>query len=319
MDPTVGQARAAGRSGSWPSGVVFGWTARTISRRIQDSGLRYRTRKGLTLAAYVAAAVFVSVVFSERFGSFTVAFGVAGAGIAFALQEVIASIGRLAGGVVRRLLPARRPRPARRHPRRRHRRRRPAHHAHGVRPVGERRPVQRAHRPGRQQLRVQGAGLQLLGRLPVPVGRDHAAGQVRQRLPPGARADAEGGRRGGRRLRAKRRDRPGEAVVQQVHDRGCRSCAPTVTLTGQSELDRVHAALRGRLQDAPHHQGPAVHADARGESTRSGGPRRHRRLDAQHREGRTARGAHRGRPPGRAGEARRGRLIGDGAEPRGRQ
>lgn len=65
---------------------------RTLARRIQDAGLRYRTRKGVTLMAYLLAFLFVAAVFSERLGGFTVAFGVAGAGIAFALQEVIASI-----------------------------------------------------------------------------------------------------------------------------------------------------------------------------------------------------------------------------------
>ena len=92
MDPTA-RKLAVLAIGLLAIRLVFGWAARVISRRIQDSGLRYRTRKGLRLGAYLAAAVFAAVVFSERFAGFTVAFGVAGAGIAFALQEVIASIG----------------------------------------------------------------------------------------------------------------------------------------------------------------------------------------------------------------------------------
>ncbi len=91
LDPTVGKLVVL-VLGLVVIRVVYAWTARTMARRIQDSGLRYRARKGLSLVAYVFAAVFVTVVFSERFASFTVAFGVAGAGIAFALQEVIASI-----------------------------------------------------------------------------------------------------------------------------------------------------------------------------------------------------------------------------------
>ncbi|HQZ37854.1 MAG TPA: mechanosensitive ion channel [Vicinamibacterales bacterium] len=67
-------------------------TQRSLTRRVEDSGLRYRTRKAVTLAGYVAAFLLAGAVYSERLGSFTVAFGVAGAGIAFALQEVIASI-----------------------------------------------------------------------------------------------------------------------------------------------------------------------------------------------------------------------------------
>jgi small-conductance mechanosensitive channel len=40
----------------------------------------------------VTGIVFIAAVFNDRLGQFTVAFGVAGAGIAFALQEVIASV-----------------------------------------------------------------------------------------------------------------------------------------------------------------------------------------------------------------------------------
>ena len=40
---------------------------------------------------YLAVVIFVALVFSDKLGGFTVAFGVAGAGVAFALQEVIAS------------------------------------------------------------------------------------------------------------------------------------------------------------------------------------------------------------------------------------
>lgn len=92
LDPTVGKLVLLA-AGLLLIRVIFGWAARATSRQIQDAGLRYRARKGLTLTAYLAAGLFVAVVFSERFASFTVAFGVAGAGIAFALQEVIASIG----------------------------------------------------------------------------------------------------------------------------------------------------------------------------------------------------------------------------------
>ena len=65
---------------------------RSLSRRVRDANLRYRVRKEVTLLAYVAAVLFVAVVFSERLSGFTVAFGVAGAGVAFALQEVSASV-----------------------------------------------------------------------------------------------------------------------------------------------------------------------------------------------------------------------------------
>jgi len=52
--------------------------------------VRYRTRKFISFIGYISAILILSIVFSDRLGGLTVAFGVAGAGIAFALQEVIA-------------------------------------------------------------------------------------------------------------------------------------------------------------------------------------------------------------------------------------
>jgi small-conductance mechanosensitive channel len=65
---------------------------RTAGRYLRDNTTRYQARKLVTFAGYLAAAVFVALVFSDRFGGFTVTLGVAGAGVAFALQEVIASV-----------------------------------------------------------------------------------------------------------------------------------------------------------------------------------------------------------------------------------
>jgi len=65
---------------------------RSVGRYIADSDTRYRARKFVTFAGYLAGFILLGAIFSERLASFTVAFGVAGAGIAFALQEVIASV-----------------------------------------------------------------------------------------------------------------------------------------------------------------------------------------------------------------------------------
>lgn len=73
-------------------GVLVRFSRQVLAHRIQDSDRRYQTRKFITFSGYVAALVFVLVLFSSRLSSLTVAFGVAGAGIAFALQEVIASV-----------------------------------------------------------------------------------------------------------------------------------------------------------------------------------------------------------------------------------
>ena len=64
----------------------------SLSARVEDNTTRYRTRKLVEFASYLVMALFVATVFSDKLGGFTVAFGVAGAGIAFALQEVIASV-----------------------------------------------------------------------------------------------------------------------------------------------------------------------------------------------------------------------------------
>lgn len=65
---------------------------RAIARQVADVTTRYRARKTVSLLGYLLAVVAVATVFSDRLGGLTVAFGVAGAGIAFALQEVIASV-----------------------------------------------------------------------------------------------------------------------------------------------------------------------------------------------------------------------------------
>ncbi|MEA3244641.1 MAG: mechanosensitive ion channel [Gemmatimonadota bacterium] len=63
-----------------------------IVNRVADVDSRYRAVKLVRFTAFVVGAIALATIFSQRLASFTVAFGVAGAGIAFALQEVIASV-----------------------------------------------------------------------------------------------------------------------------------------------------------------------------------------------------------------------------------
>ena len=65
---------------------------RTVPRYVRDTDARYRIRKLAGVMGFVLTALFLVSVFSDRLGSLTVAFGVVGAGVAFALQEVIAGI-----------------------------------------------------------------------------------------------------------------------------------------------------------------------------------------------------------------------------------
>ncbi len=59
--------------------------------KINDSDNRYKAKKFGTFIGYFLTVVLVTIVYSDKLGGLTVAFGVAGAGVAFALQEVIAS------------------------------------------------------------------------------------------------------------------------------------------------------------------------------------------------------------------------------------
>ncbi len=63
----------------------------SITRYVKAVDTRYRLKKFITFLSYVVVAFLLTLIFSDRLGGLTVAMGVAGAGIAFALQEVIAS------------------------------------------------------------------------------------------------------------------------------------------------------------------------------------------------------------------------------------
>jgi small-conductance mechanosensitive channel len=64
---------------------------KNLFSKIKDNDNRYKAKKFSTFIGYLATVIFLTVIFSEKMGGLTVALGVAGAGIAFALQEVIAS------------------------------------------------------------------------------------------------------------------------------------------------------------------------------------------------------------------------------------
>lgn len=61
-------------------------------RHLHDPDTRYRVRKVVAFAGYIAAVVLVVMVYSNQLTGLAVGLGVAGAGIAFALQEPIASV-----------------------------------------------------------------------------------------------------------------------------------------------------------------------------------------------------------------------------------
>lgn len=77
-------------------GVAFIWILinllqKKLFTKIKSNDNRYKAKKISSFIGYVLTIIFLTIVFSDKLGGFTVALGVAGAGIAFALQEVIAS------------------------------------------------------------------------------------------------------------------------------------------------------------------------------------------------------------------------------------
>ena len=64
---------------------------RRINTQILNSNSRYKAKKLSGFVSLLLCIILSGVVFSEKLGGITIAFGVAGAGVAFALQEVIAS------------------------------------------------------------------------------------------------------------------------------------------------------------------------------------------------------------------------------------
>jgi len=77
-------------------GVAIIWVLikliqKNLFSKIKDNDNRYKATKISSFVGYLATIIFLIVIFSEKLEGLTVALGVAGAGIAFALQEVISS------------------------------------------------------------------------------------------------------------------------------------------------------------------------------------------------------------------------------------
>jgi small-conductance mechanosensitive channel len=70
---------------------------RVITRRVENNEARYRARKFATATGWVVLVLVWGGIFSDKLGGIALSLGVVGAGVAFALQEVIASMaGRVA-------------------------------------------------------------------------------------------------------------------------------------------------------------------------------------------------------------------------------
>ena len=90
FDPLMGKIAAImiGVSIIW---VIIKIMQRALFSRIKDNENQYRAKKFSSFIGYILTILLLTIIFSDKLGGLTVALGVAGAGIAFALQEVIAS------------------------------------------------------------------------------------------------------------------------------------------------------------------------------------------------------------------------------------
>ncbi len=65
---------------------------KTLPRRFGQGDARYRVRKFVVFSGYFATLLFLAILFEDRLGRLGFTIGVIGAGIAVALQDVVASI-----------------------------------------------------------------------------------------------------------------------------------------------------------------------------------------------------------------------------------
>lgn len=72
--------------------VLSSFLKKIITRKVNDSANKYRSRKAVNVLSYLMIIIVVLFVYSDKLGNIGIALGLAGAGIAFALQEVITSI-----------------------------------------------------------------------------------------------------------------------------------------------------------------------------------------------------------------------------------
>jgi hypothetical protein len=72
--------------------AVFRVLERTLPRRFGRADARYKVRKFVVFSGYFSILLFLAVLFEDRLGRLSLALGFAGAGVAVALQDVLASI-----------------------------------------------------------------------------------------------------------------------------------------------------------------------------------------------------------------------------------
>src|ERR1700728_86843 len=72
--------------------AAFRVLEKTLPRRFGRADARYKIRKLIVFSGYFSILLFLAFLFEDRLGRLSFALGVAGAGVAVALQDVVASI-----------------------------------------------------------------------------------------------------------------------------------------------------------------------------------------------------------------------------------
>src|ERR1700728_5156644 len=72
--------------------AVFRVLEQTLPRRFGRADARYKVRKFVVFSGYLSILLFLAILFEDRLSRLSFAFGVAGAGVAVALQDMLASI-----------------------------------------------------------------------------------------------------------------------------------------------------------------------------------------------------------------------------------
>jgi small-conductance mechanosensitive channel len=72
--------------------TAFRVLEQTLPRQFGRADARYKVRKFVVFCGYLAILLFITILFEDRLGRLSFALGVAGAGVAVALQDVLASI-----------------------------------------------------------------------------------------------------------------------------------------------------------------------------------------------------------------------------------
>ena len=72
--------------------ATFRVLEQTLPRRFGRADARYKVRKFVVFCGYLVILLFLAILFEDRLGRLSFALGIAGAGVAVALQDVLASI-----------------------------------------------------------------------------------------------------------------------------------------------------------------------------------------------------------------------------------